>query len=158
MLSQDFSQSTGNPAYLAHLSDIWIILTRICVFIFCSMWLEKTFRYHWGSSSPKLNHSPPEDVVKYCGLIIFADLILSSCRQWNLLQRTLASWNNLQIFFAALYIHSFTKQHWSENSQFEALKLSKNKWENLGENKRDTIVNRDINRDVWFSDLELFQI
>lgn len=61
-------------------------------------------------------------------------------------------------FFAALYIHSFTKQHWSENSQFEALKLSKNKWENLGENKRDTIVNRDINRDVWFSDLELFQI
>lgn len=98
MLSQDFSQSTGNPAYLAHLTDIWIILTRICVFIFCSMWLEKTFRYHWGSCSPKLNHSPPEDVVKYCGLIIFADLILSSCRQWNLLQRTLASWNNLQIF------------------------------------------------------------
>lgn len=98
MLSQDFSQSTGNPAYLAHLTDIWIILTHICVFIFCSMWLEKTFRYHWGSCSPKLNHSPPEDVVKYCGLIIFADLILSSCRQWNLLQRKLASWNNLQIF------------------------------------------------------------
>lgn len=42
MLSQDFSQSTGNPAYLAHLTDIWIILTHICVFIFCSMWLEKT--------------------------------------------------------------------------------------------------------------------
>lgn len=98
MLSQDFSQSTGNPAYLAHLTDIWIILTHICAFIFCSMWLEKTFRYHWGSCSPKLNHSPPEDVVKYCGLIIFADLILSSCRQWNLLQRKLASWNNLQIF------------------------------------------------------------
>lgn len=103
MLSQDFSQSTGNPAYLAHLTDIWIILTHICVFIFCSMWLEKTFRYHWGSCSPKLNHSPPEDVVKYCGLIIFADLILSSCRQWNLLQRKLASWNNLQIFCSSLH-------------------------------------------------------
>lgn len=107
-LSQRFAQAAGKPRYLAHLTDTWSISAPISVFIFRSMWVEKTFRYQWDSRSPQLDHSPPAGVVKYHDLIICADLILSSCRRWDLLQRNPASWNYLQIL---CHCNSFTSIH-----------------------------------------------
>lgn len=130
-LSQNFAQATGKPSYLVHLTDIWSISAPISLFIFCSMWVEKTFRYHWDSRSPQLDHSPPAGVVKCHDLIICADLILSSCKQWNPLQRNPARWNYLQILCHCSSFPSTDQTTLKHNITVwnNALKPTERKWE-----------------------------
>lgn len=75
--SPAFRDATGGLR-LSHLTDIWSVSAPIAHFIFCSMWVEKSLRYHSDSHDPRLDHSPPAGDLKYHDLIICADLIPSS--------------------------------------------------------------------------------
>lgn len=71
---QHYAKATGGLR-LSHLTDIWSVSAAIAHFIFCSMWVEKSVRYHSDSHNPRLDHSPPAGDLKYHDLIICADLI-----------------------------------------------------------------------------------
>lgn len=132
-------------AQISHLTDIWSISAPITLFIFCSMWVEKTFRYHWDSHSPQLDHSPPAGVVKYHDLIICADLIPSSWRHAISFKETLPVETLRRLLchcssFAG--IHS-PKQRWSTASQ-QALKPTERKWE-----RNETIKKLHHQCEIW---------
>lgn len=145
-------------AQLSHLTDIWSISAPIALFIFCSMWVEKTFRYHWDSHSPQLDHSPPAGDVKYHDLIICADLILSSWRHEISFKETLPVETLCRFFVTAALSQAYIHLNNAEAQHHNRL------WSPLRGNEREMrqskscIINVNLRSKVWLSSSDLMLV